>query len=60
MQAPIHALSVLLLGAFAWSGFSRLKWIWVPKSAQLRVRDCNVYMFDVVRDVCLKGSVCDV
>ena len=30
------------------------------------VRDCNVYIFDVVRDVCLrddvclKGSVCDV
>ena len=24
------------------------------------VRDCNVYVFDVVRDVCLKGSVCDV
>ena len=24
------------------------------------VRDCNVYMFDVVRDVSLKGSVCDV
>ena len=35
-------------------------YIYIKGTIGIYVRDCNVYMFDVVRDVCLKGSVCDV